>query len=61
VKGRTHLVADRLSRRPWTVLDDADKAEEVDINDFITTELNCVQIILIGDNRKATLLEQESS
>jgi hypothetical protein len=61
VKGRTHSAADGLLRRPRTALDDIDKAEEVDIDDFITVELDCVQITPIGDDKKATLLEQESS
>ena len=42
-----HTVADGLSWRPQTELDDIDKANEVDIKDFIDAELNAFSMALI--------------
>jgi hypothetical protein len=39
-----HTAADGLSRRPCTKLDDIDKANEVDINDFINAKLNAFSV-----------------
>jgi hypothetical protein len=35
-----HTAANRLSQRPCTKLDNINKANKVDINNFINTELN---------------------
>jgi hypothetical protein len=39
-----HTIADRLSQRPCTKLDDIDKANKVDINDFINAKLNAFSV-----------------
>ena len=44
VPGTKHTAANRLSRRPCTKLDNIDKANEVDINNFINAELNTFSI-----------------
>jgi hypothetical protein len=44
VPGNKHTAADGLSRRPRTELDDIDKANEVDIDDFIDAEINAFQV-----------------
>jgi hypothetical protein len=41
-----HTVANRLSQRPCTKLDNINKANEVDINNFINTKLNTFSIAL---------------
>jgi len=45
VPRRKYTVADGLSRRPRTALDDVDEAAEIDIDDFINAELNCVRVM----------------
>lgn len=44
VSGRKHTAADGLSRRPRTASDDIDEQLEVDIDDWIDGQLNCVRI-----------------
>jgi len=44
VPGTKHTAADRLSRRPQTESDDIDKANEVDIEDFIDAKLNAFSL-----------------
>ena len=44
VPGKKHGAADGLSRRPRTASDDIDEANEVDIDDFIDAEMNCVRV-----------------
>ena len=44
VLGTKHTAPDALSRRPRTESDDIDEANEVDIDDFIEAELNCVRV-----------------
>jgi hypothetical protein len=39
-----HTVADKLSQRPCTELDDIDEANKVDINDFIDAKLNAFSV-----------------
>jgi hypothetical protein len=47
VPGTKHTAADRLSRRPCTGLDNINKANEVDINNFINAKLNAFSIALV--------------
>jgi len=42
-----HTIANGLSWRPQTELDDIDKANEVDIKDFIDAELNAFSMALV--------------
>jgi len=42
-----HTIANGLSRRPQTESDDIDKANEVDIKDFINAKLNTFSVALI--------------
>jgi RNase H-like domain found in reverse transcriptase len=44
VLGTKHTAADGLSRRPCTKLDDINKANKVDIDDFINAELNAFSV-----------------
>jgi len=39
-----HTIANGLSQRPRTESDDIDKANEVDIKDFINVELNAFSL-----------------
>jgi hypothetical protein len=39
-----YTIADKLSRRPCTELDNINKANKVDINNFINTKLNAFSI-----------------
>ena len=39
-----HIAIDRLSQRPCTKLDNIDKANKVNINNFINTKLNAFSI-----------------
>ena len=45
--GTKYTAANRLSQRPCTELDNIDKANKVDINNFINTELNAFSVALI--------------
>jgi hypothetical protein len=55
--GTKHTAADGLSRRPRTKSDNIDKANEVDINDFINTELNAFRVAPItAEEMDANLL-----
>jgi hypothetical protein len=47
VPGTKHTAANRLSQRPQTESDDINKANKVDINDFINAELNAFSIALV--------------
>jgi len=47
VLGTKYTAANRLSQRPCTELDNIDKANKVDINNFINTELNAFSVALI--------------
>ena len=42
-----HTAADGLSWRPQTELDDINKANEVDIKDFIDAKLNAFSMVLV--------------
>jgi hypothetical protein len=44
VLGTKYTAANRLSRRPCTELDNINKANKVDINNFINAELNAFSI-----------------
>jgi hypothetical protein len=46
VLGTKHTAANRLSQRPCTKLDNINKANEVDINNFINTKLNAFSVAL---------------
>jgi hypothetical protein len=46
VLGTKHTAADRLSQRPCTKLDNINKANKVDINNFINTKLNAFSVAL---------------
>ena len=59
VKGAKHTAADGLSRRPRTESDDIDEQDEVDVDDFIAAELDCMQISLIKEG-EATMLDEDS-
>jgi hypothetical protein len=50
-----HTVANGLSQRPCTELDNIDKANKVDINDFINVELNAFSVAPVTE-AKADLL-----
>jgi len=51
-----HTAADGLSRRPQTESDDIDKANEVDIEDFINAKLNAFSVTLIVAKGSSTSL-----
>jgi sucrose-6-phosphate hydrolase SacC (GH32 family) len=52
-----YMAANRLSQRPCTELDNINKANKVDINNFINTELNAFSIALVTIREaKANLL-----
>jgi hypothetical protein len=42
--GTKHTATNRLSQRPCTKLDNINKANKVDINNFINTKLNAFSI-----------------
>jgi hypothetical protein len=42
-----YIATNRLSQRPCTKLDNINKANKVDINDFINAELNAFSVMLI--------------
>jgi len=48
VLGTKHTVANGLSRRPRTESNDIDKANKVDINNFINAELNAFSVALVA-------------
>jgi len=48
VLGTKHTVANRLSQRPRTESDDIDKANKVDIDNFINAELNAFSVALVA-------------
>jgi len=52
-----HTAADKLSWRPQTESDDIDKANEVDIEDFIDAELNAFSVALVVAEEDENLLE----
>ena len=45
--GTKHTAINKLSQRPCTKLDNIDKANKVNINNFINTKLNAFSIALI--------------
>ena len=45
--GTKHTATDRLSRRPCTKLDNINKANKVNINNFINAKLNTFSIALV--------------
>jgi hypothetical protein len=47
VLGTKYIVANKLSQRPQTESDNINKANKVDINDFINTELNTFSVALV--------------
>jgi hypothetical protein len=57
VLGTKHTAANRLSQRPCTKLDNINKANKVNINNFINAELNAFSIALVTIREaKANLL-----
>jgi hypothetical protein len=42
-----HIATNKLSQRPCTKLDNINKANKVNINNFINTELNAFSIALV--------------
>jgi hypothetical protein len=55
--GTKHIATNRLSQRPYTKLDNINKANKVNINNFINTELNAFSIALVIIKKaKANLL-----
>jgi predicted XRE-type DNA-binding protein len=57
VLGTKHIATNRLSQRPCTKLDNINKANKVDINNFINTKLNAFSIApVIVKEAKANLL-----
>jgi hypothetical protein len=60
VLGTKHTAADGLSQRPCTESDDIDKANEVDINDFINAELNAFSVAPVTE-AEADLLTNKYS
>ena len=51
---------DKLSRRSRTVSIDIDETNEIDLDDFIDVEINCVRIAFVrmtAKNEKILLLE----
>jgi hypothetical protein len=53
-----HTVANGLSRRPCTKLDNIDKANKVDINDFINAELNAFSIAPVTKAKADLLIDR---
>jgi hypothetical protein len=52
-----HIAINKLSQRPCTKLDNINKANKVNINNFINTKLNAFSIVLvIVKEAKANLL-----
>jgi len=47
VLGTKHIAIDRLSQRPCTKLDNINKANKVNINNFINTKLNAFSVTLV--------------
>jgi len=45
--GTKHTAIDKLSQRPCTELDNINKANEIDINNFINTKLNTFSVALV--------------
>jgi hypothetical protein len=48
VLGTKHTAANKLSQRPRTESDNINKANKVNINDFINAELNAFSIALVA-------------
>jgi hypothetical protein len=42
-----YIVANKLSQRPRTEFDDINKANKININNFINTELNAFNVVLV--------------
>ena len=62
VAGTKHGAPDALSRRPRTAQDEIEEAHEVDIDDFIEAELNCVHVDGMFVNvRTSTAILEDSS
>ena len=61
--GTKYTAANRLSQRPCTELDNIDKANKVDINDFIDAELNAFSVapIVVKDTDLLTDRYSEDS
>jgi hypothetical protein len=57
VLGTKHTAADRLSQRPRTELDNIDKANEVDIDDFIDAELNAFSVAPVTEAEADLLID----
>ena len=51
IPGIKYIAADDLSRRPKTQSDNNDEKYEVDIDDFIDTELFSISVCLISARR----------
>jgi hypothetical protein len=45
--GTKHIAANKLFQRPCTKLDNIDKANKVDINNFINIKLNTFKVALV--------------
>jgi hypothetical protein len=61
VPGTKHTAADGLSRRPRSKSDDEDEKHEMDINDYIDAELNCVRVFPIITINGEVILDGEYS
>ena len=65
VAGTKHGAADALSRKPWTKEDELEEEKEVNIDDFIEAELNCVRVsgiwasVATGSTRNSESTETE--
>jgi hypothetical protein len=60
VLGTKHTTANGLSQRPCTELDNINKANKVDINDFINAELNAFSIALVTEAEAGLLINRYS-
>ena len=60
IPGTKHTTTNSLSRRPRTTSDDIDKTHEQDIDEFVTAELNMVQIlpVTVLNNQPRAILER---
>jgi hypothetical protein len=58
VLGTKHTAADGLSQRPCTELDDIDKANKVDINNFINAKLNAFSVAPVTEAEADLLMNR---
>jgi hypothetical protein len=55
-----HTAANGLSQRPCTKLDNIDKANKVDINNFINTKLNTFSVAPVTEAKADLLINRYS-